>query len=73
MAYRELSMIEEREVLRRYTLSEGLRAISRGTGLDRKTAEAAATRSASKGKYWLWVHGFRTSFQTRSIGLNSGL
>jgi transposase len=37
MAYRELSMIEVREVLRRYTLGEGRRAVARGTGLDRKT------------------------------------
>lgn len=37
MPYRELSMIEVREVLRRYTGGAGLRAIARGTGLDRKT------------------------------------
>ena len=37
MAYRELSMIEVREVLRRYIGGDGLRAIARGTGLDRKT------------------------------------
>jgi len=37
MPYRELSMIEVREVLRRYTGGDGLRAIARGTGLDRKT------------------------------------
>ncbi len=39
MLYRELSMsmIEVREVLRRYTGGDGLRAIARGTGLDRKT------------------------------------
>lgn len=30
-------MIEVREVWRRYMLGEGLRAIARGTGLDRKT------------------------------------
>ena len=38
MPYRELSMIEVREVLRRYVGGAGLRAIARGTGLDRKTA-----------------------------------
>ncbi len=32
MAYRELGMIEVREVLRRFTLGEPLRAIARGTG-----------------------------------------
>ena len=37
MAYRELGVIELREVLRRFTLGEGLRAIARGTGVDRKT------------------------------------
>lgn len=38
MAYRELPMIEVREVLRRFTLGDGVRAIARGTGVDRKTA-----------------------------------
>jgi transposase len=37
MAYRELSVIEVREVLRRYVLGESLRAIARSTGVDRKT------------------------------------
>jgi transposase len=37
MAYRRLSVIELGEVLRRWCLGEGLRAIARGTGLDRKT------------------------------------
>ena len=37
MAYRELGVIELRVVLRRFTLGEGLRAIARGTGVDRKT------------------------------------
>ncbi len=37
MPYRELSMIEVQEVLRRYLSGAGLRAIARGTGLDRKT------------------------------------
>jgi len=37
MAYRELGVIEIREVLRRFCLGEGLRAIARGTGSDRKT------------------------------------
>jgi transposase len=37
MAYRELSVIEVREVLRRYVLGESVRAIARGTGADRKT------------------------------------
>ena len=37
MAYRELSVIELREVWRRYSAGEGVRAIARGTGIDRKT------------------------------------
>lgn len=37
MAYRELHMIELQEVLRRFTLGDGLRVIARGTGMDRKT------------------------------------
>jgi hypothetical protein len=37
MAYRELGVIEIREVLRRFCLGEGLRAIARGTRSDRKT------------------------------------
>ncbi len=37
MPYRELSMIEVQEVLRRYSNGTGCRAIARGTGLDRKT------------------------------------
>jgi len=37
MAYRELGMIEVREVLRRFTLEEPVRAIARGTRVDRKT------------------------------------
>ena len=36
-AYRELGMIEVREVLRRFTLGEPVRAIARGTRVDRKT------------------------------------
>jgi hypothetical protein len=37
MAYRELGVIEIREVLRRFCLGQRLRAIARGTGSDRKT------------------------------------
>jgi hypothetical protein len=32
MAYRELGMVEIREVLRRWLAGDGLRAIARGTG-----------------------------------------
>ena len=37
MAYRELGVIEVREVWRRYCAGDGVRAIARGTGVDRKT------------------------------------
>lgn len=37
MADRELSMIEMLDVLRRLTVGDRLRAIARGTGVDRKT------------------------------------
>ncbi len=37
MAYRELGMVEVREIVRRWLVSEGVRAIARGTGIDRKT------------------------------------
>jgi hypothetical protein len=37
MAYRELGVIELREVWRRYSAGDGVRAIARGTGGDRKT------------------------------------
>lgn len=37
MAYRELTMIEVREVLRRWTAEQEIRRIARETGIDRKT------------------------------------
>ncbi|MCB9609011.1 MAG: helix-turn-helix domain-containing protein [Polyangiaceae bacterium] len=37
MSYRELSMIEVKEVLRRREAGQALREIARETGLDRKT------------------------------------
>jgi transposase len=40
MAYRELGMVEVREILRRWLGGDGVRAIARGTGLDRKTIAA---------------------------------
>jgi transposase len=48
MAYRELGVIEIREVLRRFCLGDGVRAIARATGSDRKTIAkyVAAARAA---------------------------
>lgn len=37
MAYREVRLMDTREVIRRWLGSESIRAIARGTGLDRKT------------------------------------
>jgi hypothetical protein len=37
MAYRELGMVELREVIRRWHGGAGVRAMARGTGMDRKT------------------------------------
>ena len=52
MSYRELSMIEVKEVLRRREAGQGLREIARDTGLDRKTVrryvQAATDRSADE-------------------------
>lgn len=39
MAYRELNMIEVKEVLRRHQAGQSLRRIARETGLDRKTVK----------------------------------
>jgi transposase len=49
MAYRELGVIELREVWRRYSQGEGLRAIARGTGADRKTVAKIVVAAAAVG------------------------
>jgi hypothetical protein len=49
MAYRELGMVEIREVLRRWLTGDGLRAITRGTGLDRKTIAKYVRAAAAVG------------------------
>jgi transposase len=48
MGYREVSVVEVREVLRRWVLGEGHRSIDRNTGVDRKTVRryVEAARSA---------------------------
>jgi hypothetical protein len=40
MAYRERGMVEVREMVRRWLGGEGVRAIARATGMDRKTVAA---------------------------------
>ena len=37
MAYRELGMVEVREIVRRWLARDSIRAIARATGMDRKT------------------------------------
>ena len=50
MAYRELGMmVEVREVLRRWLAGEGVRAIARGVGLDRKTIAAYVQAAVAGG------------------------
>src|SRR5437867_1856195 len=50
MAYRELGMVEIREVLRRWLTGDGLRAIARGTGVDRKTIAKYVRAAAALGR-----------------------
>ena len=51
MAFREVSVIQVKEVLRRWLRGEGLRSIALGAGVDRKTArryvEAAGTSGST--------------------------
>ncbi len=49
MTYRELGMVEIREVLRRRLTGHGLRAIARGTGVDRKTIAKYVRAAAAVG------------------------
>ncbi|MFZ5889612.1 MAG: hypothetical protein ACOY0T_00975 [Myxococcota bacterium] len=49
MSFRELSMIEIREVLRRWTAGQAVRAIARETGADRKTVDRYVTAARELG------------------------
>ena len=49
MAYRELGVIEVREVLRRFCAGDGLRAIARATHVDRKTVAKFVVAATSVG------------------------
>jgi transposase len=49
MGYREVSVVEIREVLRRWVRGEGLRSIDRNTGVDRKTVRRYVDAAASAG------------------------
>jgi hypothetical protein len=49
MGYREVSVVEIREVLRRWVRGEGLRSIDRNTGVDRKTVRRYVEAAAAVG------------------------
>lgn len=49
MGYREVSVVEIREVLRRWVHGEGLRSIGRNTGMDRKTVRRYVEAAVSSG------------------------
>jgi transposase len=49
MGYREVSVIEVREVLRRWVLGEGQRSIARNTGVDRKTVRRYVEAATAAG------------------------
>ena len=49
MAYRELGMVELREIVRRWLRGDGIRAIARATGMDRKTIAAYMRAAVAAG------------------------
>jgi hypothetical protein len=49
MAYREMGMVEVREIVRRWLAGDGIRAIARGTGRDRKTVRAYVRAAVAVG------------------------
>ena len=49
MSFRELSMIEIREVLRRWTAGQSVRAVARETGVDRKTVDRYVNAARESG------------------------
>lgn len=49
MGYRETGMVEVREIVRRWLRGDGIRAIARGTGMDRKTVRAYLRGAAAAG------------------------
>ena len=49
MSFRELSMIEIREVLRRWTAGQAVRAVARETGVDRKTVDRYVNAARESG------------------------
>jgi transposase len=66
MGYREVSVVEIREVLRRWVRGEGQRAIDRNTGVDRKTVHRYVEAAASVG---VVVDGDESQLTDAVIGL----
>jgi transposase len=49
MAYQEMGMVEVREIVRRWLGGDSIRAIARGTGMDRKTVRAYVRAAGAAG------------------------
>ena len=57
MAYREVGMVEVREIVRRWLAGDGLRSIARALGVDRKTvAEYVRLAHAAGIARWMAAH-----------------
>ncbi len=66
MGYREVSVVEIREVLRRWVQGEGLRSIDRNTGVDRKTVRRYVDAAVAAG---LVANGDESQLNDGLIGL----
>lgn len=66
MGYREVSVVEIREVLRRWVVGEGLRSIDRNTGVDRKTVRRYVEAGVAAG---LVANGDESQVNDGLIGL----
>ena len=67
MSYRELTMIEVKEVLRRRQAGQGLREIARDTGLDRKTVRRYVQAAADGGSSEASVQHVVQEVQVRAL------
>lgn len=67
MSYRELTMIEVKEVLRRRQAGQGLREIARDTGLDRKTVRRYVQAAADGGSGEASVQHVVHAVQSRAL------
>ncbi len=66
MGYREVSVVEIREVLRRWVHGEGLRSIDRQTGVDRKTVRRYVEAAVAAG---LVANGDESQLSDGLVGL----